>query len=128
MQCWQASGFEPAPAQGAACTTPGAVATTENGAKATMAAAAIPNAFICDLSGTALPLPETVSHFLSSDLAPTMLPASRVLSWARQQALAHQRRLPHFFRPCRSRISRSEQLVCPVRQAGVVGSIPLGRT
>src|ERR1700751_904043 len=39
MQCWQATGFDPAPAHGAACATPGAAATTENGPSAIAAAA-----------------------------------------------------------------------------------------
>jgi len=43
---WQLLGFAPAPAHGAAATTPGGVANTEIGAKAMTAAATIPSAFI----------------------------------------------------------------------------------
>ncbi|BBY08647.1 hypothetical protein MNVI_39650 [Mycobacterium noviomagense] len=42
----QKFGFDPAPTHGADCATPGMLATTENGAKARAAAAAIPSAFI----------------------------------------------------------------------------------
>src|ERR1700723_3695979 len=53
---WQNVGFAPTPANGAACATPGVVATTENGASAMAAAAAIPSAFIALIRG---PLPSS---------------------------------------------------------------------
>ena len=43
---WQPLGSAPRPANGAACATAGVVATTENGASAMAAAAAIPSVFI----------------------------------------------------------------------------------
>jgi hypothetical protein len=43
---WQPLGSAPTPANGAACATPGVVATTETGASAMAAAAAMPSAFI----------------------------------------------------------------------------------
>jgi hypothetical protein len=45
-QYWQRWGVDPAPAQGAAAATPGVLISTENGARAMAAAAAIAKAFI----------------------------------------------------------------------------------